>query len=632
MNTRGLGFVLTGLLGSISLAEESSPDLQQPREPDGDGAVVIDGELKTWHTVTLTMDGFYAHELDNKRSPFLDLHSSAVFTHESGEPEIQVRGYFAADGNAAETSAQSGTQWRVHFTPPKPGKWNFQFSLTEMARHPDTGRPYDPKGGLLSVVMDRLKADGTFEIQNTDKTLPDFRARGCLSYVGKPLLQFEGDKSYFLKAGADAPETLLAFEDFDGTKALNPKKGPLKTWQPHVRDWKEGDPTWQDGKGKGLIGALNYLSGKGCNAFSFLTYNVDGDGDNVWPFVAPREKFHYDCSKLDQWGKVFKHATTRGLFLHFKLQETENDDHNVGHGGDKTAEIEGVFDEGNLGLERKLYCRELVARFGHHLALNWNIGEENTQTTEQQLAMAKYIRKLDPYNHPIVIHSYPDQQDRVYRPLLGKEPMTGASLQNSNLKDCHHQVVKWLELARESGHPWTVSFDEPGNAQLGMPPDPDWPGMGDYGGPSIHDCRKYALWGTLMAGGMGVEYYFGYQLPENDLRAEDWRSRDQSWDYCRIALEFFRKEDLPLVEMANRDDLVGNPQHDNSRYCLAKEGEAYLVYLPTGGECEFPTPEGEFSLTWFNRRTGEKRAQEEVTPTLRAPDQEDWLAVIRADD
>lgn len=58
----------------------------------------------------------------------------------------------------------------------------------------------------------------------------------------------------------------------------------------------------------------------------------------------------------------------------------------------------------------------------------------------------------------------------------------------------------------------------------------------------MHDIRKLTLWGTLMAGGAGVEYYFGYALPENDLVAQDVRSRDKSWDYCRIALDFFRTE------------------------------------------------------------------------------------------
>ena len=35
-----------------------------------------------------------------------------------------------------------------------------------------------------------------------------------------------------------------------------------------------------------------------------------------------------------------------------------------------------------------------------------------------------------------------------------------------------------------------------------------------------------------MAGGAGVEYYFGYSLPENDLLCEDFRSRDRSWDFA----------------------------------------------------------------------------------------------------
>ena len=207
-------------------------------------------------------------------------------------------------------------------------------------------------------------------------------------------------------------------------------------WSPHLRDWKDGDPTWKDGKGKGLIGAVNYLSGKGCNAFSFLTYNAGGDGDNVWPFIDRDDKLHYDCSKLDQWGTVFEHGTRKGMYLHFKMQETENDNHDKGY-------VPESLDGGNLGVQRKLYCRELVARFGHNLALNWNLGEENTQTTAQQKAMVDYIAELDPYDHNIVVHTFPNQQDTVYRPLLGsKSQLTGVSLQNSSLKTTHAHTEK----------------------------------------------------------------------------------------------------------------------------------------------------------------------------------------------
>ena len=121
-----------------------------------------------------------------------------------------------------------------------------------------------------------------------------------------------------------------------------------------------------------MIGALNYLSEKGANAFSFLTYNAGGDGDNVWPFVIRENKYHYDCSKLDQWQILFDHAQSMGLYAHFKTQENENDDNRIGHDQNNGVVIES-FDGGELGPQRIIYYRELIARYGYLLALNWNL-------------------------------------------------------------------------------------------------------------------------------------------------------------------------------------------------------------------------------------------------------------------
>ncbi|MGI9244044.1 MAG: putative collagen-binding domain-containing protein, partial [Verrucomicrobiales bacterium] len=275
----------------------------------------------------------------------------------------------------------------------------------------------------------------------------------------------------------------------------------------------------------------------------------------------------------------------------------------------------------------------------HNLALNWNLGEENTQTTQQQKDMAQFIADTDPYDHLIVIHTYPNQQDKIYRPLFGDaSALRGASLQNSNVKDCHWQVVKWNRESAAKGKPWVIGFDEPGTAGEGMPADEGYPGMPkNFDNPSVDTTRKFALWGTLMAGGSGVEYYFGYKLPQNDLICEDWRSRDKSWDYCRIALEFFQENKIPLGEMKNEDELVGNDKHDNSAYCLAKKGELYLVYLPDGGEREIDLSdaEGSFKVEWYNPRTGGSLKKGGHAPggakhKLVAPDTDgDWLAVIR---
>ncbi len=611
------------ILGSLVSAVDDPASPPSPEASDGRGNVTLLGERKQWHKLTLCLEGPFAREGDTTPNPFTDLDFRVEFRHASGEPRYLVPGHFAADGNASDSSAEAGTIWRAHLSPDKVGEWHYRvhFKHGSGVALGGRGEPLAPFDGIT----------GSFEVAASDKQAPDFRARGRLTYVGRHHLRFAGDGSWFLKAGADAPETLFGYADFDGTIAGKPDKVPLKRFEPHLRDWREGDPSWKDGRGKGLIGALNYLASEGMNAFSFIPYNAGGDGDCTWPFVRREDPLHYDCSKLDQWGIVLDHATARGLFIHFKLQETENDDRK-GPGADQS------LDGGDLGPERKLYLRELISRFGHNLALNWNLGEENTQSTRQQQDMARWIRQLDPYGHPVVLHTYPEQQQTVYRPHLGKDSvLDGLSLQNSDVRDCHHQVVGWLEQSARNGKAWVVCFDEPGDASFGTPPDDTYPGMrairrtpAGKKAPSVDDARRYVLWGTLMAGGGGVEYYFGYRFPENDLRAENWRSRKGTWNDARRALEFFRDQKIPFQDMHNRDDLVGNPAHDNSRYCLAKEGECYLVYLPDGGSTEIQLPGNDFRIAWFNPRDGRLGEAVPVRPgAVTAPDGNDWLAVIR---
>ncbi len=596
--------------------------------------VRITGDLKTWHAVTLELEGPSANESDVYPNPFTDYNMEVTFTHESGKPSYVVPGYFAADGNAAETSATSGKIWRAHLSPDKTGSWNYEVHFTggKYAALGEKGEPLAPYNGLI----------GSFRISGSDKSGPDFRAHGRLQYVRQHYLRFAESGKYFLKAGPDAPESFLAYTDFDNT-IRSGERGPLKTWEPHVRDWRRGDPVWKGNRGKGMIGALNYLAESGMNAFSFLTYNAGGDGQNVWPFIARDDKMHYDVSKLDQWNIVFSHAQSLGLYLHFKLQEQEMDDDRIGHSAELGA-VPEALDGGRLGPERKLYMRELIARFGHHLALNWNIGEENTQSLQEIRDMAKYIRDTDPYDHHIVIHTFPNWQDRVYSELIGGQSvLTGASLQNG-WSVTHQRTLKWVTLSAAEGKPWVVANDEQGPAALGVPPDPGYEGFSGVAEfkqnkYDLHDIRKKTLWGNLMAGGAGVEYYFGYQLPQNDLIAQDFRSRHQSWQFCRIALDFFHQKEIPFWRMNSANQLVSFDNGD--AYVFAEPNQVYLVYLPEPGEArlDLTYAYGSFSLHWFNPRSGGElqtavpatvKGGTEIileTPSMKQGD--DWLAVLR---
>ena len=562
-----------------------------PPVPDD---VTVSGELRKWHKVSLTFEGPTHQETDVNPNPFLDYRLDVTFTHAASGASYTVPGYFAADGNAAESSAAEGNRWCVHFRPDQTGTWKYTASFRR-------GEGVAVSSSAAAGVADGTinGAAGTLEIAGSNKTGKDFRAKGRLSYVGERYLRFAETGEYFVKGGSDAPENFLAYEDFDNTPNNG---GRRKSWSPHAGDWNSGDPSWQNGKGTEMIGALNYLASEEVNAFSFLTLNINGDDKNVYPYVTTSDFKHFDVSKLDQWETVFEHAQTLGLYLHFKTQETENDQ---------------LLDGGNLGNDRKLYYRMLVARFGHHLALNWNLGEENDIWQElndpdnaRVKAYAQYIQDVDPYDHHIVIHTYPGQQDKVYDPLLGsKSLLTGASVQTS-YNNVYRDTKKWVTASQSAGKPWVVANDEQGSANIGVPPDLGYtdPSGVTYQGKdsqgnsvsvSQDDIRQETLWGNLMAGGAGVEYYYGYQLLQSDLSLQDYRSRDQMWDYTRYALRFFTQY-LPFADMTANDALV------TKGWCLAKPGEVYAVYLKNGGtsSVNLGNDGASYQVQWYNPRTG----------------------------
>jgi len=548
------------------------------------GKVKITGELKAWHKVTLTFDGPKTSE-DATPNPFLDYRLNVFFT--KGDECYIVPGYYAADGNAGQSSAADGNKWRVHFAPDCSGRWTY---IVSFRAAPNIAISTEPGAGS-PVSFDGLT--GTIDVAVTDKRGRDFRGKGMLKYVGERYLQFAETGEYFIKAGADSPENFLAYFEFDGTydtgglKREGEAKGEkfLHRYGPHEKDWRLGDPTWKDGKGKNIIGALNYLASKGMNSVYFVTYNVDGgDGKDVWPWIRPDEKLRFDCSKLDQWEIVFSHMDKLGLMLHVVTQEQEND--------------QGL-DGGGLGIQRKLYYRELIARFGHHPGLVWNLGEENTNTDSQRKAFASFFKSNDPYRHPVVVHTFPKKYDEVYNPLLGYTDFDGASLQmNRTGSRTHSETIKWVERSALHKHKWFVCLDEFGEGSNGVKPDAD--------DPEHDEPRKNCLWGNLMAGGAGCEWYFGYKFPHNDLNCEDWRSRDRMWDLTRYALEFFHNY-LPFNQMSPDDSLV------SAGWCLAKPGEIYAVYLPDGGTTNLNLAVGSYTVQWYNPRTGSKLQKGSVT-------------------
>ena len=457
-------------------------------------------EYELWDTITLPFMGPMTHE-QTSPNPFTDFILEVEFLHSSGH-RYTIPGYYAADGNAAETSADSGNIWQVHFTPDRVGEWHWEARMA--------------KGDKLAILGDILEGEpytlmnssGQFRVLEGNFSKPDFRNRGRLVVGKNGFYQFQGTQNYWMKAGADSPENFLAYEDFDATYRYQAqtREGDSKTdteihrYEPHAQDALPGDPTWKSSKGKNMLGALNYLASQGMNSVYFLTMNIEGDGKDVWPYTSHTERQRFDCSKLAQWDRVFTHMERLGIMMHVVLQETEN---------------EKLLDDGDTGPDRSLYFREMIARFGHHLALTWNLGEENGpanfspngQDSTQQLAMAAYFEKNDPYGHPIVIHTHSTEKDKeeLLPPLLGKTALDGLSAQINKGERVNREIRIWKAHAKEAGHPWLIGMDEIGGWWKGVLPDSVDP---------KHDTiRSEVLWGSLMAGAAGVEWYFGPNIP-----------------------------------------------------------------------------------------------------------------------
>lgn len=633
----GTGFAVIGnyvYTASGSGKHGGEPELtsiERLELPQGDAAPLTEIVDTTavhmqWHTLTLSFKGPESSEMAQE-NPFLNYRLLVDFKNE--ETQQTIRGFYAADGNASETSSDAGSVWKVRFTPDKTGTWSYSAKLS---KRDSIAVNDDPTSGETVSISN---AKGNFLVIKSDKEGDDFRAHGRIE-AANGYFKFTGTNNYWIKAGTNSPENLLAYVDFDDTYRIKAeaREGEAATtadihrYEPHLKDWKTGDPTWKNGKGKSMIGAMNYLASKGMNTDYFLTLNILGDGKDVWPYVSPDDFTRFDVSKLAQWEILFKHMQSKGILLHVVIQETEN---------------ETMLDGGDTGPLRQLYLNELIARFGHHNALIWNLGEENglapwvttgAQTDAQRKATATFIKKNDPYNHPIVNHTLPTEDLRaaVLDSLLGFPYVDGISLQHHERESAPEVVQGLKEMSIKAGHEWLVTMDEIGMWFDGA--------MTDAEDPNHTTLRRYALWGTLLSGGAGVEWYFGAQHPQTDLTSEDWRQRNRLWEITNYAKVFFNTY-LPYWEMQPEHSLVNSKE----AYCLRKNDEIYAVYLPNSKSytLDLSGTNGSFSVQWFNPLTGSELQIGSVKnieggqirslgnpPTIEktVPDQ-DWVVLIK---
>jgi len=523
---------------------------------DQAGAATVSGTLRQWHRIEVAFDGPLHAESDDGPNPFTDYRLQCTCTGPSGQV-YEVPGFFDADG----LGGASGSTWKCRLAPDESGTWTVVASFRTGA---GIATSLDPSAGVATG----FDGDATgFFVAASDKASPDFRASSNgLLVTGAHYLRFAGSGRAWVKGGSNIPENFLGYVGFDGT----PSAG--HAYAPHVADWRPGDPDWGGGAGRAIIGALNYIAATGGNGLYFLPMNVGGDGNDSYPTIAPQDKLHYDTSKLAQWELVFEHADSLGVFLHFVLSEAE-------------LANATYHDGGELGPERKLFYRELVARFGHHLGVEWDIGEENDYGTARRAQFAAYLRAIDPYDHPVANHTKFGQLEETYAPLLGNVDFSMTAIQDgpTNVDD---EVIQWRERSDAAGVPWVVSFDEPHSIEN----DPNDQIRGYPSG------RRNFLWPVYLSGGGGFEWYVKVDGGGDglDQTIEDFRDMEQALRWSGYARSFL--ETLPLLQMAPMPALGSAP------YTLAAPGQAYAMYTPSSAtlSVDLTASTADFQVRWFD--------------------------------
>ncbi len=253
--------------------------------------------------------------------------------------------------------------------------------------------------------------------------------------------------------------------------------------------------------------------------------------------------------------------------------------------------------------EKRLY-RYAVARLAAFSNVWWDLGNEHIEYRKPDWAgkMGRLVKGWDPYDRLCSAHGYADWN-------YDNQPWADYIItqQYGTCSEVNQQVLNYIEIPKpyvneEYGYEGTL--DKPAH---GM--NADWVRKCHW---SIAAAGGYATYGDWMP---GTTFYTGH-IGKGLAPAQLLHLR-----------EVF--ESIPYTQMKPHNELVGE-----GAFCLAKEGDVYLVYLAESMQTSVrvkSVPQG-YKITWIDPRTAKKTEPlktSEETIKLKAPSPEDWAAIVR---
>src|SRR3546814_20953286 len=92
--------------------------------------------------------------------------------------------------------------------------------------------------------------------------------------------------------------------------------------------------------------------------------------------------------------------------------------------------------------------------------------EENTQHPDVVREQAKYIDSLDPYEHPLLMATYPRQKERFRPHLASGSALIGLAMQGNmiDFSDMRPDTVKWPNASIRARRRVVIGYAESGTA------------------------------------------------------------------------------------------------------------------------------------------------------------------------
>jgi hypothetical protein len=256
----------------------------------------------------------------------------------------------------------------------------------------------------------------------------------------------------------------------------------------------------------------------------------------------------------------------------------------------------------------------MIARFGHHPGIIWNLGEEANEiySDDKQVQLARTLRELDPYRHPVTVHRRPSW------PFIGNPNFDLTSIQAGegaedfsavNLGDYNQIVRNHREKSASTGRPIPVMIDET-------------PGIDRVDDAIRRKLRTQVLYPIYLGGG-NFELHFRDSFFENGLTG--LQKLQPLLEDMRRARAFVQT--LPFTSMRSCNSIVSG----EGASCFGAPGKVYAVYLPRGGEVrvDLSAMGSPVKVSWFDPRSGKSQSASPVEggrqATFAAPGGDDWV-------